>query len=91
MIFRIQVGSMLGRFFVDFGSIWGRFGVDLGSISGLGRVLGGSSEGLGWVMGGLGIAMSAQDRFLVDLGSILRPVLGPKTFQNRAKIDAKMH
>ena len=70
---------MLGEFWVDFGSIWGRF-----------SVLGGSWEGLGWVLGGLGVANGAQDRFFIDFGSILRPVLGPKTDQNRSKIDAKM-
>ena len=62
------------------GSIWGRF-----------SVLGGSWGGPGWVLGGLGVAMGAQDRFLIDFGSILRPVLGPQTDQNRPKIDAKMH
>ena len=71
---------MLGGFWADLGSIWGRF-----------SVLGGSWEGLGWVLGGLGVANGAQDRFLIDFGSILRPVLGPKTDQNRSKIDAKMH
>ena len=77
---------MLGGFLVDLEWIWSRFGVDLGSIFGLGRVLG----GLGWVLGGLGVAIGAQDRFLIDFGSILRPVLGPQTDQNRSKIDAKM-
>ena len=71
---------MLGGFWADFGSIWGRF-----------SVLEGSWDGLGWVLGGLGVANGAQDRFLIDLGSILRPVLGPQTDQNRPKIDAKMH
>ena len=42
-------------------------------------------------MGGLGVANGAQDRFLIDLGSILRPVLGAKTDQNLSKIGAKMH
>ena len=65
---------------MDLGSIWGRF-----------SVLGRSWEGLGWVLGGLGVAIGAQDRFSIDFGSILRPVLGPKTDQNRSKIDAKMH
>ena len=83
----VDVGWVFGRFGVDLGSIWGGFGVDLGSIFGLGRVLG----GLGWVLGGLGVAMGAQDRFLIDFGSILKPVLGPQTDQNRSKIDAKMH
>ena len=59
----------------------------LGSIFGVGRVLG----GLGCVLGGLGVAMGAQDRFLIDFESILRPVLGSQTDQNRSKIDAKMH
>ena len=76
----VDVGSMLGGFGVDVGSIWGRF-----------SVFGRSCEGLGWVLGGLGVAMGAQDRFFIDLGSILRPVLGPKTNQNQSKIDAKMH
>ena len=71
---------MLGGFWVDFGSIWGRF-----------SVLGGSWEGLVWVLGGLGVAIGAQDRFLIDFGSILRPFLGPQTDQNGSKIDAKMH
>ena len=71
---------MLGGFWADFGAIWGRL-----------SVLGVSWEGLGWVLGGLGVAIGAQDRFFVDLGSILRPVLGPKTDQNRLKVDAKMH
>ena len=82
---------MLGGFLVDLEWIWGRFGVDLGSIWGRFSVLGGSWGGLGWVLGGLGVAMGAQDRFLIDFGSILRPVLGPQTDQNRPKIDAKMH
>ena len=76
----VDVGSMLGGFWADFWSIWGRF-----------SVLGGSWEGLGWVLGGLGVAIGAQDRFFIDFGSILKPVLGPKTDQNRSKIDAKMH
>ena len=71
---------MLGGFGADLGPIWGRF-----------SVLGGSWEGLGWVLGGLGVANGAHDRFLIDFGSILRPVLGPQTDQNRPKIDAKMH
>ena len=70
---------MLSGFGVGFWWIWGRQGVDLGSIFGLGKILG----GLGWVLGGLGVAMGGQDRFLRDLGSILRPVLDPKTDQNR--------
>ena len=75
------------RCWVDIGWSLGRFGIEVGSSFGLGKVLG----GLGWVLGGLGVAMGAQDRFLIDLGSILRPVLGPKTDQNRSQIDAKMH
>ena len=70
--FLIVLGSMLGGFWADLGSIWGRF-----------SVLGGSWEGLGWVLGGLGVAMGAQDRFLIDFGLILRPILEPKTNQNR--------
>ena len=71
---------MLGGFGADFGSILGRF-----------SVLGGSWEGLGLILGGLGVAMGAQDRFLIDFGSVLRSVLGPQTDQNRLKIYAKMH
>ena len=71
---------MLGGFGADLGSIWDRF-----------SVLGWSWEGLWWVLGGLGVAMGAQDRFFNDFGTILRPVLEPKTDQNRSKIDAKMH
>ena len=82
--FLTVLGSMLG-------GLWGRFGVDLGSIWGRFSVLGGSWEGLGWVLGGLGVAMGAQDRFFNDLGTILRPVLGSKTVQNRSEIDVKMH
>ena len=74
------VGSMLGRCWVDLGQIFGRFGVDFRSW-----------EGLGWVLGGLGVAIGAQDRFCIDFGSILKPVLGPQTDQNRSKVDAKMH
>ena len=81
---------MLGGFLVDLEWIWGRFGVDLGSIWGRFSVLGGSWGGPGWVLGGLGVAMGAQDRFLIDFGSILKPILGSKTDQNRSKIDAKM-
>ena len=87
----VDLGSIWGRFTIDLGSIWGRFEVDLGSIwgsiSGLGRVLG----ALGEALGGLGVARSAQDRILIDFGSILEPVLGPKTGQNRSEIDAKRH
>ena len=79
--------SVLRRCWVDVGWILGRCWIDLGSIFGLGRVLG----GLGWVLGGLGVAMGAEDQFLIDFGSILKPVLGPLTDQNRPKIDAKMH
>ena len=71
---------MLGGFWVDFGSIWGRF-----------SVLGGSWEGLVWVLGGLRVALGAQDRFLIDFGAILAPILAPKTDKNRSKIDAKIH
>ena len=83
----VDVGLVFGRFGVDLD----RFGVDLGSIWGRFSVLGGSWGGLGWVLGGLGVAMGAQDRFFIDFGTILRPVLGSKTDQNRSKIDAKMH
>ena len=79
------------RSWVDVGWVFGRFGVDLGCIWGRFSVLGGSWEGLWWVLGGLGVAMGAQDRFFRDFGTILRPVLGSKTNQNRSKIDAKMH
>ena len=71
---------MLGGFGADLKSIWGRF-----------SVLGGSWEGLGWVLGGLGVAMGAQDRFSIDFETILRPVLGRKTEQNRIKTDAQLH
>ena len=81
----------LSRCWVDLGSVFGGFGKDFGSIWGRFSVLGGSWEGLWWVLGGLGVAMGAQDRFLIDFGTILRPVLGPQTDQNRVKIDAKMH
>ena len=40
--FCVNVGSMLGRCWVDFELILGRFGVDFRSWEGLGRVLGGS-------------------------------------------------
>ena len=73
---------MLGGFGVGVWHIWGRLGVDVGLIFGLGRVLGGSC-GRPWGR--------AQDRFLFDFESVLSPVWGPKTDQNRSKCDAKMH
>ena len=65
---------------MDLGLIWGRF-----------SVLGGSWGGLGGLLGGLGVAMGAQDRIVIDFGSILRSVLGPQTDHIRSNIDAEMH
>ena len=61
--------------------------MDLGSIFGVGRVLGGSLVGLGRPWGRHGRPRS----IFIDFGSILKPVLGPQTDQNRSKINAKMH
>ena len=55
-------------------------------MGGLGEVLG----ALGGFWGGLREALGAQDRFLIDFGSISKPILGPQTDENRSKIDAKM-
>ena len=62
-----------GRFLVDLGSTWSRFGVDFRSWEGLGRSWGGLGEvlgALGGFWGGLREALGAQDRFLIDVGSI---------------------
>ena len=54
------------RSWVDVGWVFCRFGVDLGWSGGRFSVLGGSWEGLGRVLGGLGLAMGAQDQFVID-------------------------
>ena len=75
----------LGTFLVDLGSTWGRFGVDFRSWEGLGRSWGSLGEvlgALGGFWGGLREALGAQDRFLIDFGLILKPVLGSPTDPN---------
>ena len=76
-----------------FGWILGGLGESWDVLVVFGRVLGGLGEVLGapggfW--GGLREALGPQDRFLIVFVSIMKPVLGPKTNQNRSKIDAKM-
>ena len=76
----------LGTFLVDLRSAWGRFGVDFRSWEGLGRSWGGLGEvlgALGGFWGGLREALGAQDRFLIDLESISKPILGPQTDENQ--------
>ena len=71
--------------------IWGTFGDDLGSWEGPGGVLGGSLEGLGQPWGRHWRPRSSSDRFVIDFQLFLKPVLGPKTDQNRSKVDARIN